>query len=99
MQPIIDRKFKILAVNPCNGKHYTERNAVLLCAKDKAVVPALQAYREACIDLGCGSEHIQSIQLLIQRVQSYQRMVESRIPDTDLECEIDRCINGIGLEE
>ncbi len=90
---MIDRKFKILAVNPCKGKHYTEENSMLFCAKDKALLPALYAYREACEKLGCGSEHLESILLLIGRVGEYQRE-ECRIPDTETDCEIDRCIGG-----
>ncbi len=70
---IIDRKFKIKAVNPCNGKEYTEENAVLLCAKDKAVIPALEAYLKACIQIDCHKEHIDSVVLLIQRVIDYQK--------------------------
>lgn len=95
----IDRKFKILAVNPCNGKHYTDKNALLLCAHDKAVPAALRAYRDECIRLGCEEEHFHSIELLIERVEEYQKDVESRIPDTNLDCEIRRCIGGEGLED
>lgn len=43
---VIDRKFKIQAVNPVNGNAYTEADALLLCAKDKAVPAALRAYKE-----------------------------------------------------
>ena len=91
---MIDRKFKILAINPCKGTIYTEENAILLCAKDMAVVPALEAYREACIDLDCGSEHIEAVDLLIERVEDFQLNVEARVPDTETPCEIDRCIGG-----
>ena len=94
---IIDRKFKVLAVNPCNGNIYTEENAVLLCAKDKAVIPALQAYLRACEDLECHAEHITSIKLLINRVDMFQKNIESRVPDTNLDCEIERCIEGKNL--
>jgi hypothetical protein len=89
----IDRKFKFVAVNPCNQKVYTEENAIILCAKDRAVVPAMQAYLVACRDLGCGAEHLESVELLINRVKLFQA-VESRVPDTETDCEIDRCIGG-----
>lgn len=79
---IIDRKFKILAINPCNGKIYTEKNAMIFCAKDKALIPALQAYAVACHKLGSNQDHIESIRLLIDRVEDYQRYIESRVPDT-----------------
>jgi len=41
---IIDRKFKILAVNPVNGHTYTEADSLLLCAKDACTPAALVAY-------------------------------------------------------
>lgn len=93
----IDRKFRILAVNPCNGKIYTEKDALLLCAKDKATIAALMAYRDECIKLKCNDEHIESIALLIHRVTRYQSQIESRIPDTVGACEIARCIDGEGV--
>ena len=95
---VIDRKFKILAVNPINGHIYTEANAVLLCAKDKAVPAALSAYRDECLAIGAEAGHIASIELLIERVQRYQRDVESRIPDT-VGDELARCINGLDVSE
>lgn len=92
---IIDRKFKILAINPCSGKHYTERDGVFFCAKDLAFLTgALPAYRQKCIDLKCGSEHIESVDLLMERIVLYQQQIECKIPDTDRLCEIDRCIGG-----
>ena len=94
----IDRKFLIKAVNPCNGHEYTEKDALLLCAKDRAVPAALRAYREKCIELGCDENHISSIGLLICRVLDYQETIESRVPDTVGTCELARCLNGIGVE-
>jgi len=90
---MIDRKFKILAINPCKGKHYTEENSMLFCAKDKALVPTLEAYHNECLKLGCGLEHLESVELLISRVKTFQKD-ECRTPDTDTDCEIDRCIGG-----
>ena len=93
----IDRKFKILAVNPVNGKIYTDKNALLFCAKDKAVPAALRAYREECIRIGANGYHIQSVALLIRRVEAFQEEVESRVPDT-IEGEIPRCLFGVCVE-
>ena len=90
----IDRKFVFKAVNPCNGKEYTEKNALVLCAKDKAVLPAMRAYYDACVNLGCDEFHLESIELLVDRIRRYQREVESKIPDSDSECEIRRCVGG-----
>ena len=92
---IIDRKFKFVATNPCKRSVYTEENAIVFCAKDKAVLPMLFAYVEECIRLDCGQMHIESIRLLIGRVNDYQKSIESQIPDTDTDCEIERCIHGL----
>ena len=93
----IDRKFKFVAVNPCNGKTYTEDNAFIICAKDMAAIPALNAYMKRCASLGCDDSHLESISMLIDRVQEYQEEMEVRIPDTETPCEVDRCIGGKDL--
>lgn len=95
----IDRKFKISATNPVNGKQYSEENSLLLCAKDAAVPAALVAYREKCIELGANTEHIESIDLLIGRVESFQNIAGGgRVTDT-IGDEIPRCLHGrnVGL--
>ena len=91
---MIDRKFKFVATNPCKGNVYTEENAIVFVAKDKAVPRMLEAYIEKCKALRCGSDHIESLELLLERVVRYQIEIESRVPDTETPCEIDRCIGG-----
>lgn len=92
----IDRKFELLAVNPVTGKIYTEDNAMVFCAKDKAVPAALKAYRTECERIGANPEHILSVSLLIERVEQYQLVIESRVPDT-VGDEIRRCIPEIAI--
>jgi len=97
---VIDRKFKIMAVNPCKMHTlYTEENSVLFCAHDVALLPALKAYKLECEKLNCGVDHIESIELLMGRVHEYQanNMDKVKIPDTETDCEIDRCIGGVGV--
>jgi len=94
----VDRKFKILAVNPINCKYYTEKNSVLFVAKDAALPATLEFYKQECISLGCNAEHIASVELLIGRVMEFQNENESRVADTVGE-EIPRCIHGVGIEE
>lgn len=91
---MIDRKFKFVAVNPCNQKVYTEENAVVFCAKDTCLPGALEDYKVRCIFEKCNDAHIESIGLLIERVKEFQKNIEVKVPDTDLPCEIDRCIGG-----
>ena len=93
---IIDRKFIIAAQNPINGKKYSQENAILLCAHDKAVPVALEAYKQECIRLGSNPEHMQSIDLLIGRVEDYQNIVESKVADT-IGDELPRCLEGKGV--
>jgi hypothetical protein len=91
---IIDRKFKFVATNPCKGNVYTEANAVLFAAKDKALPHTIREYIKKCKLLRCGKEHIESMELLLERIILFQETDECRIPDTDTDCEIDRCIGG-----
>ena len=92
---MIDRKFKFVATNPCKGNVYTEDNAIVFCAKDAAVPAMIEAYIKECEMLGCSAEHIESAFLLKKRVVAFQDNIERRIPDTETDCEIDRCIGGI----
>jgi len=95
----IDRKYSFTAINPCSGNVHSERDAVLFLAKDKAFLEgALPGYRAKCIELGANPAHIESIDLLIARVADYQKKIESKIPDTDLPCEIRRCVDGEGVQ-
>jgi len=93
---MIDWKFKLLAVNPVNGHTYTEEDALVLCAKDKAVPAALEAYRDKCIQIGATDDHITSINMLIRRVYDYQDFMGSKIPDTE-GAEVERCVYGVGI--
>lgn len=78
---MIDKKFKFLAVNPITGSIHTDETALLLCAKDKATPAALEAYLAKCIELGAGSEQIESVRLLIQRVNDFQQQHATSIAD------------------
>ena len=91
---MIDRKFTFVATNPCKGTIYTEKDAIVFCAKDAAVPAMLVAYQKKCKELGCESSHIESVGLLLGRVRDYQDKVGGRVPDTETDCEIDRCIGG-----
>lgn len=91
----IDRKYIINAINPCSGNTHSHKDAVLFLAKDKAFLEgALPGYRQRCLELNANPAHIESIDLLIMRVKEYQERTESKTPDTDLPCEIRRCVDG-----
>jgi hypothetical protein len=95
----IDRKYKIHAVNPCSRNTHDEYDSILFLAKDKAVPAMLRAYLKESEKLGANPAHLESIGLLIGRVEQYQREVEAKIPDTDLPCEIRRCVDGEGVSD
>ena len=95
--PAIDWKYKIQAVNPCSKNTHTEADSILFLAKDKAVPAMLRAYLAECERLGTNPAHLEAITLLIGRVDAYQRDVDAKVPDTDLPCEIERCVQGVGV--
>ena len=95
----IDRKYQIHAVNPCSRNTHSEYDSILFLAKDKAVPAMLRAYLKESEKLGANPAHLESIGLLIGRVEQYQREVEAKIPDTDLPCEIRRCVDGEGVSD
>ena len=95
----IDRKYKIHAVNPCSRNTHDEYDSILFLAKDKAVPAMLRAYLKESEKLGANPAHLESIGLLIGRVEQYQREVEAKIPDTDIPCEIRRCVDGEGVSD
>lgn len=95
----IDRKYKIRAVNPCSRNTHSEYDSILFLAKDKAVPAMLRAYLKESEKLGANPAHLESIGLLIGRVEQYQREVEAKTPDTDLPCEIRRCVDGEGVSD
>lgn len=94
----IDRKYQFLAINPCSRSIHTQNDAIIFLAKDKALPAALQAYRKECLKLGSNPAHLESIDLLISRVVQFQKDEGGKVPDTDLPCEIRRCIEGEGVK-
>ena len=94
----IDRKFIILAVNPINGKIYTDADGLFFCAKDILVPDMLAGYIESGKKHGADPVHLESMELARQRVVAFQdAMGGGRIPDT-VGGEVARCIFGEGVE-
>ena len=92
---VIDRKYRIIAINPCSGNVHTEKDAIVFLAKDSALPYALEEYLKQCKRLHCDETHLKSMRLLIARVDEYQNNVKVEIPDTNTACEIERCIKGV----
>lgn len=90
----IDRKFIILAVNPVNGKIYTDADGFFVCAKDISAPDAVTGLIQGAMAAGSNAEHITSLGLLRKRIRQFQaEMGGGRVPDTIGE-EIPRCIQG-----
>jgi hypothetical protein len=81
----IDRKFEFEGRCTEHDHIYTHFEGVLFLAKDRAFLAVLPDYRRRCEELGVGSEQLQGIDLLIQRVERYQREHPDKvkIPDVD----------------
>ena len=69
----IDRKFEIAARCIEHDHAYDENHAVLMLAKDRAAPATLRFYRAECERLGAGPAQLLGIDLLIERVDRYQR--------------------------
>lgn len=81
----IDRKFKIQAQSIHSGATYTEDDAVLFLAKDRAFILTLPTYLENCKKVGAGQDQILAVELLINRVNDYQYSHPNltKVPDVD----------------
>lgn len=79
----IDRKFKIQATATRSGKHYTEENAVLFLAKDRAFALTLPDYVRHCKEVGAAPEQVRAAELLTERVLAFQAANETKVPDVD----------------
>lgn len=88
---VIDRKFQFLALNPCTGNFYTQKDAFIMCAKDRAVPAALETYIDECIKLNADENQIKSAQLLLKRVLEFQSKFPTKVPDVSTSREIFTC--------
>src|SRR5437867_2498859 len=81
----IDRKFIILAKCVEHDHAYDDHHAVLLLAKDRAVPATLRFYRQECERIGAAPNQLRGIDLLIERVERYQRVNPGvlKVPDVD----------------
>ena len=90
----IDRKFILLAVNPCHENDvHTNEDSFLFLARDKFAPAALEGYIKAMRDSEeVGDAQVGSAELLLERVKAWQVEHGLRIPDVDEGCEMDVCL-------
>lgn len=81
----VDRKFKILAINPHKGVIYDDHHAVLFLAKDKVFLETLPTYIENLVKSGADSMQIIGAKLMMERVRQYQERNPDivKVPDID----------------
>jgi hypothetical protein len=81
----IDRKYRFKAVSIESGRLHTHNDAILFLAKD-ALLPALLAkYEELCVMSGVDRHQIKGVQLLKERVITYQKcnINKTRLPSVE----------------
>lgn len=80
----IDEKYYFLAwkIND-ETDAFTEDEAIIFRAKDNALVPTLQFYRDECVRIGASKAHIAGINALIVRVEKWreQNLLLCKVPD------------------
>jgi hypothetical protein len=90
---MIDRKFKFLAVNPSNGKVYTENEGVVFLVKDNLFLPMLKEYHLlvcATSIEGADSDEAKSILLMIERAYAWRQNHPDQLKLPDITGEIER---------
>ena len=82
----IDRKFKIEAVSLKSGKKYTQANGVLFLVKDALLPDLLDKYYALAVEKGADERQLLGIQLLKERVVTWQRMhiKQVHVPDVEV---------------
>ncbi|MDO8357257.1 MAG: hypothetical protein Q7U76_12775 [Nitrospirota bacterium] len=81
---MIDKKYKIQAVQAITKAKHTEQDSVLFLAKDKALPATLRFYSEECTRLGAANDQLQGIELLIGRVEDYQAKHAKKVKVADI---------------
>lgn len=84
MEPV-ERKFTFVATSLEHGRQHTEADAMVFLAKDRALPNTLRFYRQECIRLGAAPRQLDGIELLIERVECWQRENpdQLKVPDVD----------------
>ncbi len=69
----IDRKYFILATSTEHQTPHNEFDSLLFLVKDKALPDTLRFYAVKCQALGADKKQLRGIELLIDRVEKWQR--------------------------
>lgn len=77
----IDLKYKIDAVNPVSKKEHDSDDSVLMLAKDRAFLNILPRYIAELIKLGADPKQVMGARLLMARIEEYQDVNGSKVPD------------------
>ena len=88
----IDRKFEISAMCIEHGHSYDHNHAILFLAKDLATPATLRFYHNECRRLGAEEAQLRAIDLLIERVERYQKMNPSILKVADVDAVLGRHI-------
>jgi len=84
MAEIVDRKFKFTAISNKSGKKYTEKNAIVFLVKDSLLPNLLDKYIELCSQAQVDERQLKGMQLLKDRVMTWQRSNASKVHKPDV---------------
>ena len=81
----IDRKFRFTAVSLSSGRKHTHADAIVFLAKDALLPDLLDKYLALCSAAQVDERQIKGVQLLKDRVLTYQRsnIKKVRMPDVN----------------
>ena len=81
----LDGKFYGKIFREKDGSEVPQDSFVVFLARDKAIIPTLEFYREECRRLGCELPQLAAVNDLICRVQRWQNEHpgEMKVADTD----------------
>ena len=80
----IDTKFKFQAISVEHHKVYSERDAIVFCVHDRALLAALNEYYRQSVFLNADEEQVWAIERLIGRVENWQREHPDKLKVADV---------------
>lgn len=82
----LERKYDIQAISRESGVRHDHNDSVLFLAQDKAFLAILPVYRAKCAELGSNDDHLKEIDLLIERIENFQKKNPHRVkvPDSKI---------------
>lgn len=81
----IDYKFDIYGIRLADAAEYTSNNAIIFCAKDRALIYALNLLIQHCIDMEADGGYVDSLYQLLNKIREFQHIFGNKLPTTTTE--------------